>query len=200
MILYVESTYSCLECLSAFAAMWEKRVQFSVRPLELAREALLQSFKHRSVTMTLPMLDMGHLTITQSTAIAEYLDESREGPPIYPQDPALRARARQIQAWLRTDLGALRQERPARSVFAHTSVTMLSQLAEQQAQRLFSAAHRWLGEEAYLCGDWSIADIDMAAMLARLIRNGDPVPARLVRYAERIWERRAMSAWLDAAR
>ena len=40
-----------------------------------------------------------------------------------------------------------------------------------------------------LCGDWSIADVDLALMLNRLIMNGDQVPLPLVRYAGAQWQR-----------
>jgi Glutathione S-transferase, C-terminal domain len=36
---------------------------------------------------------------------------------------------------------------------------------------------------------WSIADVDLALMLNRLILDGDEVPVRLVRYARAQWAR-----------
>jgi glutathione S-transferase len=42
---------------------------------------------------------------------------------------------------------------------------------------------------------WSIADVDLALMLNRLVLNGDPVPARLADYARRQWELPAVREW-----
>ena len=69
------------------------------------------------------------------------------------------------------------------------------------ADKLIAAAQKWLAEgDDYLFGQWSIADVDLAVMLNRLILNGDPVPARLVAYAQRQWQRPSVQAWVNQAR
>jgi len=99
---------------------------------------------------------------------------------VYPADPKQRARARQVQAWLRSDLLPIRQERSTLVVFYGQKMPPLSPLAEAAAHRLIGAAQVLLaGNPAYLFGEWSIADVDLAVMLNRLILNGDPVPAGL---------------------
>ncbi len=68
----------------------------------------------------MPALTHGDFNLTESTAIAEYLEDLHPAPActaLYPAQPRERARARQLQAWLRSDLGALRQERPTETVF-----------------------------------------------------------------------------------
>ena len=40
-----------------------------------------------------------------------------------------------------------------------------------------------------LFGQWSIADVNLAIMLNRLVLNRDPVPARLAAYANHQWQR-----------
>ena len=55
---------------------------------------------------------------------------------------------------------------------------------------MISAAQALLADNReYLCGQWSIADVDLAVMLNRLILNGDAMPAQLVTYAQRQWQR-----------
>ncbi|MEI9925683.1 MAG: hypothetical protein WDN50_21670 [Bradyrhizobium sp.] len=51
-----------------------------------------------------------------------------------------------------------------------------------------------------LCGDWSIADVDLALMLNRLIVNGDEIPLPLVRYAGAQWERASVQGWVRRER
>jgi glutathione S-transferase len=41
-----------------------------------------------------------------------FVDEIFPGTRLYPTDPRDRARARQIQAWVRSDLMPIREERP----------------------------------------------------------------------------------------
>jgi len=48
----------------------------------------------------------------------------------------------------------------------------------------------------HLFGAWSIADVDLAILLSRLVRNGDPVPAQLRDYVEFQWQRPSVQQWL----
>ena len=59
-------------------------------------------------------------TLAESSAIAEYLEEVLPAPAharLLPADVKNRARARQVMAWLRSDLGALRDERATVTMF-----------------------------------------------------------------------------------
>ena len=40
------------------------------------------------------------------------------------------------------------------------------------------------------------ADTELAVMLSRLVKNGDPVPAKLKDYVEHQWQRPSLQAWL----
>ena len=51
-----------------------------------------------------------------------------------------------------------------------------------------------------LFGDWSIADVDLALMLHRLVINGDQVPLQLARYARAQWERASVQRWVRRER
>jgi len=51
-----------------------------------------------------------------------------------------------------------------------------------------------------LFGDWSIADVDLSLMLQRLICNGDPLPQRLLDYANYQWQRLSIQAWVKMPR
>ena len=104
---------------------------------------------------------------------------------------------RQIQAWVRSDLMPIRDERPTFVVFNGAKRPALSEAAGQAAEQLFSAALTLLdGRTDNLFGDWSIADVDLAMMLQRLIVLGDPVPRRLVDYASHQWRRPSVEQWI----
>ncbi len=67
--------------------------------------------------------------------------------------------------------------------------------------KLVSAAQALLADgREYLLGQWSIADVDLALMLNRLILNGDEIPAVLVQYAQRQWQRPSVQAWVNLQR
>ena len=86
-------------------------------------------------------------------------------------------------------------------VFYGQKMPPLSPVAEAAAAKLIRAAQALLaGNPPYLFGEWSIADVDLAVMLNRLILNGDSVPAELVAYAQRQWQRPSVQAWVQQQR
>lgn len=112
MLLYVASQFVSPYALSAFVALRTKNLVFEVTPLDLAvSENTSQSYELISLTSRVPTLVNGSFALSESSAIAEYLEEMRPTAMLYPTNVEFRARARQVQAWLRSDLLALRQDR-----------------------------------------------------------------------------------------
>ena len=202
MFLYADSEFTSPYTMSAFVALTEKQLPFEIRTLDLARaENNAPGYAKTSLTQRVPTLIDGDFAISESSAIAEYLEEVYPDPPIFPVDPQMRARARQVQAWLRSDLMPIRQERPTSTIFYRPVSAPLSPEAQTASDKLLAAALELLshgGEN--LCGAWSIADVDLAVMLHRLILNGDEVPLRLVRYAKAQWERPSVQLWVQRER
>lgn len=202
MRLYVDSKYLSPYAMSAFVALQEKTIPFEVVALDLEAGAQREPlFAKTSITQRVPTLVDGEFALSESSAIAEYLDEVYPGTPLYPAEPRARARARQIQAWLRSDLMPIRQERPTECVFCGPVDRPLSKEATASAARLFAAGFELLASRRdTLFDQWSIVDIDFALMLNRLILNGDAVPAHLVSYANRHWQRPSVQVWVRRER
>jgi glutathione S-transferase len=79
--------------------------------------------------------------------------------------------------------------------------TPLSSAAQISSRKLCAAASELLshgGENLF--GRWSIADVDLALMLNRLILNGDDMPIHLVRYAKAQWQRPSVQLWVRRER
>ncbi len=200
--LYVESRFLSPYAMSAFVALQEKDLPFAIHALDLAaRENHRPEYASTSLTCRVPTLQHGDFSLAESSAIAEYLDEAFPSPTyraIFPGVLRARARARQIQAWLRSDFLPIRQERPTEVVFLKPSDQPLSDEARACASRLFAASDALLAEGATdLFGDWCIADTDLALMLNRLVMNGDAVPDRLAAYAQQQWQRRSVRQWIE---
>jgi glutathione S-transferase len=196
--LYVDAKYASPYAMSVFVALTVKQVPFEPRTVDLAAAVhLAPAFTDLSRTQRVPTLVHGDFVLSESSAIAEYVEDAFPGAPLYPADPRLKARARQVQAWLRSDLMPIRVERDTEVVFFGKPVAALSPAGEAAAAKLFAAAEAWLPEGAeHLCGQWCIADVDLALMLNRLVLNGDAVPARLAAYATRQWQHPAIQQWL----
>lgn len=188
--------------MSVFVALQEKRLPFDLATVDLGKRANHEaSYAAKSLTQRVPTLEHGDFALSESSAITEYLDEAFPETLVYPQDRYLRARARQVQAWLRSDLLPIRQERSTEVVFYGRSAAPLGAEAEAAVQKLYSAAETLLsGNTPNLFGKWCIADTDLALMLNRLILNGDPVPGRLMDYAARQWERPSVQRWVELSR
>ena len=201
--LYVGADFVSAFAMSAYVALKEKQLSFELVTLDLkARENYQASYQDVSLTCKIPTLVHEGFALSESSAIAEYLDEIAPGhPKLFPLDIKQRARARQLQAWLRSDLLVIRKERPADLIYFGKKETPLSDEAQAAVARLFFVADRLLEEGAdHLFGDWSIADTDLAIMLNRLDANGDRVPARLAAYVRRQWDRDSVRAWMDIER
>jgi glutathione S-transferase len=202
MRLYVDANFASPYALVAFVSLIEKGLEFAIQPLDLAAHANHEStFARTSITRRIPTLIHDGFALSESSAICEYLDETFSGTRLYPTDARDRARARQVQAWVRSDLMPIRDERPTFVVFSGARRPPLSQRAREAADTLFSASLTLLsGRTENLFGAWSIADVDLSMMLQRLIVHGDPVPQRLVDYAAHQWQRPSVQQWLHKKR
>ncbi|MDP9535091.1 glutathione transferase [Pseudomonas protegens] len=200
--LYVDAQFTSPYALSVFVALREKGIDFDLLPLDLdAAQHREPAYARLSQTQRVPTLVHDGFALSESSAITEYLEELFPEPAVYPLDRQQRAKARQVQAWLRSDLLPIRQERSTLVVFYGCKGEPLSPPAEAAVAKLIDTAQALLADgRDCLFGQWSIADVDLALMLNRLILNGDPMPARLVDYARRQWQRPAVQEWLRLPR
>jgi len=202
MLLYVDSQYTSPYAMSVFVALKEKNIPFDLRTIDLENGANHgPEYATASLTGRVPTLVDGNFSLSESSAITEYLDEGHPGVALYPTDPTAKARARQVQAWIRSDLLPIRQERSTVVVFYQPSHVPLSPAAEIASRKLFRASEALLAHNGdHLFGSWSIADVDLALMLNRLALNGDAVPEKLADYARRQWQRPSVQEWVSLER
>jgi glutathione S-transferase len=202
MLLYVDSNFASPYALVAYVSLVEKGLTFDVKSLEIFANAQKESaYAATSITRRIPTLIHDHFALSESSAICEYIDESFEGTQLYPTGLRDRARARQVQAWMRSDLMPIREERPTFIVFCGARRPALSPQAIEATNKLYAAALQLLeGSAENLFGEWSIADVDLAMMLQRLVAHGDTVPQQLVDYANRQWLRPSVQQWINLRR
>lgn len=128
-----------------------------------------------------PVLVDGDTVVTDSTVILEYLEDRYPETPLFPADPATRARCRHFEAWADEVLFAPLWDLIETSVYATGS-------AEESERRAGAIA----GVEACagvldaevpggtpICGDFSVADIGAFVMLSAAASLGAPVPSEL---------------------
>jgi glutathione S-transferase len=187
---------------SCFVALREKSLPFEVRDVGLdRREQRAADYEARTITGRVPSIDDGEFSLAESQAIIEYLDETYPSPRILPIDPKERARARQILGWVRSDLDALRAERPTTTMFYERATTPLTEAGRAAASKLIAVADRLVANgRTQLFGAWCIADADLAFMLHRLILNGHEVTAKIRAFADAQWKRPSIAEYVAHAR
>jgi glutathione S-transferase len=198
MILYVDSKFFSPYAMSAYISLKAKNLNFEMRTVNLSTSQNKESsFKSLSITSRVPTLVTEDFSLSESSVISEYLEELYPTIRIYPTNIKERARARQIQAWLRSDFLPLRIERPTDTIFAKPTNVPLSTEAKESAEKLTKAVDLLLtGNKLNLFSEWSIADVDLSLMLKRLISNGDDVSTSIRNYVEHQWKFSAIQDWV----
>jgi glutathione S-transferase len=205
LVLYVDGYWASPYGLSVFVCLKEKGLPFTTREVKLHERAhTTPEFQAKSLTARVPVLEHGAFKLSESSAIIEYLEDAFPAPsypamlPAAPQD---KARARQIMAWIRSDLLPIREERTTYTIFCKHPVKPLSPAGKAAAEKLIAAALAFVPEgRNSLFERFTAADTDLAMMLMRLIGNGDEVPARLRAFAAAQWQRPSLRAWIERER
>ena len=205
LVLHVDGFWTSPYAFAAHVCLTEKGLPFTVREVNLHERAhATPAFHAKSVTARVPVLEHGAFALSESSAIVEYLEETF-APPRYPAmlpaAPRDRARARQIMAWIRSDLMPIREERSTHTFFYKNPVQPLSPAGRAAADKLIAAASAFIPDgRTSLFDAFSIADADLAMMLMRLVGNDDPVPAKLRDFVAAQWQRPSVRAWVDHQR
>lgn len=199
--LYIDSRFYSPYAMFAYVALREKGVSFDLQLVDLTRQQNQDAaYRGLSLTSRVPALERDGFTLSESSAIIEYLDEiypAPQYPRLLPEPIQQRARSRQIQAWLRSDLMPIREERPTTVIFDARTDQPLSAAAQRALDQLLQLADHLIADAAQdLFGAWCIADTELALMLNRLVANGDPMPDKLRGYVLRQWSRPSVQAWL----
>ncbi len=202
LVLYGNDTWTSPYVFSAFVTLTEKGLDFEMKTLSLEAKAHeAPAYRDASVTGRVPALKHKDFWLAESSAIDEYLEDVFAPPQyarLYPADPQERARVRMVQALVRSDFTALRQERPTSSFWEGKPVYPLSSEGLKTAQRFVRIASALLPDpNGHVASHFTIADADLSVMAMRLVANGDPVPDSLAVWAKRIWDRPSIRAWLS---
>ncbi len=192
--LYVDAFYISPYAMSAYVALVEKRLAFTLAPVALHERAQHGAYAAR--TRRVPALQHDDYWLAESSAIAEYLAETfpaPDHPRIFPADLRERGICREVQAFLRSDLMAIREERPTHTIWYEPAAAPLSEAGRAARARLIAYATPLIGDRSTLVDQWCIADADLGLMLQRL--RHDDLPLALQAYADAQWTRPSVAQW-----
>ena len=153
-----------------------------------------------------PVLEDGDVRVVNSSDIVAYLEHRYPTRPVYPADPALRVKAR---AWERTADVLLDAILHDASIWTWPILDRpdeppagLAEAAREDLESVYGDLERALGDEGFLCGDVSIADLALFPHLASVRFLGVPFTAerhpKLCSWFERV--RRLPICQADLAR
>jgi glutathione S-transferase len=146
-----------------------------------------------------PVLVDGELAVYDSTLIFEYLEDRYPEPRLYPRDPAGRAQCRRLEAaadeilfpdvWTLIDRGFYPAAAGGRDE---------AELAGARAAiaRYDAELDKTLADRAWLCGEFTVADIANSVLLNAAAQLGAPAPpglANLHAWTERCAKRPALA-------
>ena len=114
-----------------------------------------------------PVLVEGDLTLFDSTVIMEYLEDAYPEPPLYPRDPAAKARCRLVELegdeilFLPVRNLLFRTEPPLADAAKQAARVEEGRKADAEIDRQFAGLDERLEGIDYFCGAFSAADIAM---------------------------------------
>jgi len=152
----------------------------------------------------LPCLVDGSLTVWDSLAICEYVNETHAKGRLWPADRAARATARAVTAEMHSGFAALRTHlsmdirarKPARGAEAQRLAGVQADI--ERIVALWTAALDASGGPM-LFGAFCIADAFYAPVVTRFVTYGVDLPPLLAAYSERVLALPPMRDWVAAA-
>jgi glutathione S-transferase len=163
-------------------ALAEKRIRVGEHVVDLANKP--PELMKINPAGGVPGLVVDGVAIPDSSAILQYLEDIAPEPTLFPPDPLGRARALLLQDRITSSLGPL--------------IPKLLRGSNDEKERAMQAALVALRaleletpEEGFLCGPFSIADIALAPLVAKLPTSIRPATLGLPRLTR--WEALVMS-------
>lgn len=165
-------------------ALYEKGLEFERIEVEFTQDRGYQP-RHPDVLAAnpkgqVPVLVDGDLTLFDSTVILEYLEDRHPQPPLYPSDPADKARCRLAELHgdeiLLGEVARLmyRTEKPRADPEEQRKRQEDGQRGMDGIARHYDALEQRLGGADYFCGAFSAADIGLFTTTHYALRLNGP--------------------------
>jgi glutathione S-transferase len=132
----------------------------TVRPGDVWKKAPKVLAKHPLGKV--PWIEDGKVTVYDSTVIGEYLEEAYPSPPLLPAEPVARARARALENY--ADEGVLTRHVPLIWMpwwvpEDKRDVESMERGRNGLREQVFPFIEAQLGKRAYLCDEFTLADV-----------------------------------------
>jgi len=189
--------------LRPWLAMKQAGVPFAEEQILLQRPETERDIRRYSPSGRVPCLIDGALTVFDSLAICEYVNERFANGVLWPLDVSSRAHARSVAAEMHSSFAALRTHMPMdiRARQSDRGATALTRadvaLDVARIQEVWTTCLNEGGP--MLFGGFSIADAFYAPVVTRFATYGVKLSPLLAAYSENILMLPAMKQWSAAA-
>ncbi len=185
--------------LRAWLIFAQHNIDVEIEKIPLFTNEFYKALEGVTPTAKVPTLVCENVTVWDSLAILEYVNEVCLEGKAWPKDQNERAKARAISAEMHSGFMALRNEMPMNcrakrkvdlSDSALKDITRIDELWSEQMEQY---------PDGYLFGDWSIADAMYAPVVLRIETYGIEMSEKAKRYSQKLLNSAAMKRWLDEA-
>ncbi|MCI0655741.1 MAG: glutathione S-transferase [Acidobacteria bacterium] len=208
LVLYIGEKNISSWSMRGWLAMHIKELSFEERTIELRTDKDRRQRREVSSTGRVPVLRHGDLTIPDSLAIIEYLEETfpaPKHPPLWPTEKSARAHARWLAAAMHSGFPKLREGMSFNLCFLR-SQPKPPQEAVQEATEMLDyfedALSRKQAQGAFLFGDFGAVDAMFAPAVLRLTSFDVPTQRapRAAAYLQAVLNHPLVERWHHEAR
>ncbi len=185
--------------LRAWLIFAQHNLDVEIEKIPLFTNEFYKALEGVTPTAKVPTLVCDNVTVWDSLAILEYVNEVCLEGKAWPQDQNERAKARSISAEMHSGFMALRNEMPMNcrakrrvdlSDSALKDIARIDELWSEQMEQY---------PEGFLFGEWSIADAMYAPVVLRIETYGIEMSEKAKRYSQKVLNSAAMKRWLNEA-
>lgn len=178
-------------------------VPFDEIVIPLDQEETKEMILRHSPSGKVPCLHHGPLTVWDSLAICEYLNEQFPAKQLWPADPKARMVARSVSAEMHAGFQALRENMPMniRATKAGKGRTAASEIDIRRIIEIWRSCRGRFGDAGpFLFGTFSIADAMFAPVVTRFRTYDVALSGSAAEYAATVWDLPSVQQWIAAAR
>lgn len=185
--------------LRAWLIFSQYNLDVEVTKLKLFTQNFYQTLENITPTAKVPTLVHGSVTVWDSLAILEYVNEQLLKGRAWPSDAAERAKARAIAAEMHSGFVDLRNELPM-NIRARRKIE-LSNAARKDIARIETIWSEQVEQyqDGWLFGEWSIADAMFAPVALRFQTYGIELSERAKSYQQKVLTSASLQQWLKDA-
>lgn len=199
MKLYIGNQNYSSWSLRAWLIFMHYDIDVEIRKIKLFTEDFYNTLEDITPTAKVPTLVGDDVTVWDSLAILEYVNNAYLNGKAWPQSLSERAKARAISAEMHSGFMALRNEMPM-NCRARRKITLSSQALKdiERIDQIWSEQMEQYPED-WLFGEWSIADAMYAPVVLRTITYGIPLSEKATQYQQKVLKSETMQRWLAEA-